>query len=670
MRFIVWLIVLFVVAVVAAGLLGTNDGLVTVNFRHWRIELSLNLFLLLVAGTCLAIMATMRTVDSLVTLPRRARDWRALQRERAAQRALREALAEYFGARYGRAHKAAERALTLQEGTPALVDDADFRILSQLVATASLHRLQDHPRRQEAIERLTSLVASQPARSVSEGSRLMMVEWALDDREADIAVRRRENAVHGLAGALELRMTADGTPAGVLAAGWPITVPATTVNRLCGSGQQQQTRGCVESPCFGTCTAEFRSIPCTGSGDARSWGSWYNVGGCSTACGEGDQDQARVCSGDCGSCAGSSTRSLSCSRGGQKDWSAWTKSGGCSNQCGSGTQTMVRSCDGCLGSCSWISTKEVPCSVGDPRSWTSWVKSGTCSTNCGSGQQLLVRTCSGTCGDCPGASSMSVDCAEGVAKAWTAWTDSGECSTTCGSGTKPQTRACDGCVGSCPGAGTQNVACTGGPARSWSAWQDAGVCNTVCGTGTQQAGPAHVDADVGRDLISAVDDHCPGAGQRSDHELVARLQPAGPEIVREHPRAVAAHLRGRAIAVAVVHEPVPRTHTCRQMVQHSRGDGGTRGGHPQHPVRTETAATIAQGSHRLRSQLQPGRQVDKNHEIVLGAVPFGENHQLRIRDASARPRPRADRSSIRRASGCGHRVGTTTAAGARSGGYR
>lgn len=188
MRFTVWLIVLFGVAVVAAGLLGTNDGLVTVYFRHWRIELSLNLFLLLLVGTSLAIMATVRTVDSLVTLPRRAREWRALQRERAAQRALREALAEYFGARYSRAHRAAERALALQEGTPALVDDVDFRILSQLLATASLHRLQDHPRRQEANERLASLVASQPARSVSEGARLMAVEWALDDREAERAL--------------------------------------------------------------------------------------------------------------------------------------------------------------------------------------------------------------------------------------------------------------------------------------------------------------------------------------------------------------------------------------------------------------------------------------------------------------------------------------------------
>lgn len=188
MRFVVWLIVLFVVAVVAAGTLGTNDGLVTVYFRQWRIELSLNLFLLIVIGSALAVTVTARTVDSLLTLPRRAREWRALQRERAAQRALREALAEYFGARYSRSHKAAERALVLQEGTPALADDADFRVLAQLLATASLHRLQDSGRRQEALERLDSLVAGAPARSVTEGVRLMEVEWALDDRDADRAL--------------------------------------------------------------------------------------------------------------------------------------------------------------------------------------------------------------------------------------------------------------------------------------------------------------------------------------------------------------------------------------------------------------------------------------------------------------------------------------------------
>ena len=199
MRFVVWLIVLFVVAVVAAGTLGTNDGLVTVYFRQWRIELSLNLFLLIVIGSALAVTVTARTVDSLVTLPRRAREWRALQRERAAQRALREALAEYFGARYSRSHKAAERALALQEGTAALADDADFRVLAQLLATASLHRLQDTGRRQDALERLDSLVAGVPTRSVTEGVRLMEVEWALDDRDAERALEMLAALPPGLA---------------------------------------------------------------------------------------------------------------------------------------------------------------------------------------------------------------------------------------------------------------------------------------------------------------------------------------------------------------------------------------------------------------------------------------------------------------------------------------
>ena len=188
MRFVVWLIVLCVVAVVAAGTLGTNDGLVTVYFRHWRIELSLNLFLLLVLGGGFAVMAMSRTVESLVTLPRRAREWRALQRERAAQQAFREALAEYFGARYSRAHKAAERALSLQEGTPALADDADFRVLAQLLATASLHRLRDTERRQAALERLQSLVAGVPRRPVADGARLAAIEWALEDRNAERAL--------------------------------------------------------------------------------------------------------------------------------------------------------------------------------------------------------------------------------------------------------------------------------------------------------------------------------------------------------------------------------------------------------------------------------------------------------------------------------------------------
>ena len=184
MRLVIWLVVLFVVAVVAATFLGTNDGLVTVYFRHWRTELSLNLFMLLVLGAFFVILTTMRTLEAVFTLPERAREWRGLQRERAANRALRDALAEFLAARYTRAHKAAEKALQLHEDVPGLAQDGDFRLLALMLSASSLHRLQDVARRQEVQQRLQHWAPKTASRPAAEGARLVEAEWALDDRDA------------------------------------------------------------------------------------------------------------------------------------------------------------------------------------------------------------------------------------------------------------------------------------------------------------------------------------------------------------------------------------------------------------------------------------------------------------------------------------------------------
>ena len=56
MRAVVWFTLLFAVAVVAATTLGTNDGLVSFYWRGWRMDVSLNLFLLVLVGTCFAIV--------------------------------------------------------------------------------------------------------------------------------------------------------------------------------------------------------------------------------------------------------------------------------------------------------------------------------------------------------------------------------------------------------------------------------------------------------------------------------------------------------------------------------------------------------------------------------------------------------------------------------------
>ncbi len=189
MRLVIWLLLLASAAVVAASTLGTNDGLVTFYWRAWRADVSLNLFLLALLATCFVIVLAIQGVSSLVGLPKRAHEWRVARRDRSAQAALRDALAQYFGGRYSRAQKAAQRALVIQADTPELAQDNEFTVLSHLLAAGSAHRMQDRPGRDEQLQRALELASRSPAaRPAEEGARLLAAEWALDDRDAPRAL--------------------------------------------------------------------------------------------------------------------------------------------------------------------------------------------------------------------------------------------------------------------------------------------------------------------------------------------------------------------------------------------------------------------------------------------------------------------------------------------------
>lgn len=213
MRVVVWLLLIAIVAVVAAGTLGANDGLVSLYWSGWRVDLSLNFFLIALLLICLAVYSILQTLDSLLGLPRRAQHWRVTRRDRVGQAALREALAQLLAGRYSRAHKMAQRAITIQAQTPEIEADPEFTALGHLLSASSLHRLQDRTRRDEHLG--LALANARLKRGTTtpseEAAQLLAAEWAIEDRRAEQALQDLSAMPPGLGRrtqALRLRLQA------------------------------------------------------------------------------------------------------------------------------------------------------------------------------------------------------------------------------------------------------------------------------------------------------------------------------------------------------------------------------------------------------------------------------------------------------------------------------
>ena len=65
--------------------LGDNAGMASFYWDGWRVDLSLNLFILGALATGFALMTAVQAVSALIGLPARAREWRLLRLERAAE---------------------------------------------------------------------------------------------------------------------------------------------------------------------------------------------------------------------------------------------------------------------------------------------------------------------------------------------------------------------------------------------------------------------------------------------------------------------------------------------------------------------------------------------------------------------------------------------------------
>ena len=206
MRAALWFIALFGVAVAVALFAGNNQGTITVFWPPYRIDLSLNLVLLLLLGGFTLVHLALRALAALLDLPVQAGRWRSQQEERAMHVALLDGLSHLTAGRFIRARKAAEAAIAHEK---ALVGSAEplahavqVRALAHLIAAESAHSLQDRTARdrhmQQALEQ-TATNPSAPAQEAREGAQLRAASWALQDRDAPAALAWLEQLPQGAA---------------------------------------------------------------------------------------------------------------------------------------------------------------------------------------------------------------------------------------------------------------------------------------------------------------------------------------------------------------------------------------------------------------------------------------------------------------------------------------
>jgi HemY protein len=195
MRFLFWFLLLAIAAVVVALAVKLNAGYALLVAPPYRIELSLNLLLILLVGGFFAMYLVIRIVTRTIQVPRTVRIWRRRQKLERARAKQDGAVVALLEGRYGKARQQAEEALAIPGSSG----------LNAIVAARAALDVRDFDGAEALLKRPDAQASSLAV------SRLMLsAESSLEQGEPQDSLRvlnklRKEAGLHTAALRLELR---------------------------------------------------------------------------------------------------------------------------------------------------------------------------------------------------------------------------------------------------------------------------------------------------------------------------------------------------------------------------------------------------------------------------------------------------------------------------------
>ena len=149
-----------------------NPGNVVFFYPPHRIDMSLNLFVVLLAVLFLTLYGVARAIVSTLRMPTRVAAYRQRKREREGNKGLRDALKALLEGRFGHAEKAAMRAAELPENAG----------LAALIGARAAHRMREPARREAWLAGVAHDNALKTARLMT------VIELLVDDHQPEAAL--------------------------------------------------------------------------------------------------------------------------------------------------------------------------------------------------------------------------------------------------------------------------------------------------------------------------------------------------------------------------------------------------------------------------------------------------------------------------------------------------
>lgn len=196
MKYLLWLLLLFAAAV-ALVTASHNPGYVLLVYPPYRIELSLTLFLVLLALAFASGYWLVRLAAAALQLPAYVRKFRLERAQTKARGLLDDALGAFFAGHYSAAEKAAARAMEL----------GDTSALHPIIAARSAHELREYEKRDAYLSAAEDKAPGDTTMRLMATAKFMLDQH--DPRGALHALHElRDSGVKGHPGALSLELKA------------------------------------------------------------------------------------------------------------------------------------------------------------------------------------------------------------------------------------------------------------------------------------------------------------------------------------------------------------------------------------------------------------------------------------------------------------------------------